>query len=164
MPRNDLEARKKISQSLMGTRMGQPSAGFCIDNGYMLLTGSTHPLARRGSVFEHRKVLYDAIGPGPHQCHWCSKTLEWGGRYGLQADHLDGDRLNNDPENLVPSCPGCNMKRSPKPLYRKGRVTVEDAEKIRESGLSLKEIAQEYGISVPYASQLRSGKRKSNGK
>jgi hypothetical protein len=70
---------------------------------------------KNGEVLEHRRVLYDAIGPGPHECHWsgisgCGKVLEWGGTGGIQADHLDGDKLNNDPTNLVPSCLGCNRK------------------------------------------------------
>lgn len=69
-----------------------------------------HPLADRvGRVAEHRRVLYDAIGPGPHPCHWgCGKVLGWGGVSGLNADHLDGDRLNNALDNLVPSCGPCN--------------------------------------------------------
>lgn len=141
-----------------------PRSDVCINNGYVFLSGQDHPLSRRGAVYEHRKVLYDKIGPGVHQCYWCSRDLEWGGRGGLQADHLDGDRLNNNPDNLVPSCTGCNMKRSPKPLSRRGKITPQEVEKIRESKLPLKELAQEFGISVSYASQVRSGQRKSNGK
>lgn len=71
-----------------------------------------HPLSRGGQLEEHRKVLYDKIGPGPHYCHWdCGKLLEWGGIRGICSDHLDGDTLNNDPENLVPSCVVCNRQR-----------------------------------------------------
>lgn len=72
-----------------------------------------HPLARKGGLLgEHRKVLYEKIGPGPHLCHWgCGKLLEWGGLSGIVADHLDDDKLNNDPDNLVPSCSPCNCRR-----------------------------------------------------
>jgi len=62
-------------------------------------------------------VLYDAIGPGPHECHWnrvtgCGKVaLEWGGGQGIVVDHLNGDTLDNRPENLVPSCKVCNTRR-----------------------------------------------------
>jgi hypothetical protein len=44
----------------------------------------------------------------------CGKAaLEWGGRGGnsIVVDHLDDDPLNNDPENLVPSCTQCNASR-----------------------------------------------------
>lgn len=96
-----------------------PSAGLYITSagGYRMLTGQIHPLARGGEVMEHRKVLYDNIGPGPHECHWndrfgCGKTeLSWWGQ-GLVVDHLDENKLNNNLENLVPSCNMCNLHRS----------------------------------------------------
>lgn len=71
-----------------------------------------HPLAsHHGELLEHRKVLYEKIGPGEHPCYWCGKLRSWGGSQGIHADHLDDDRLNNDPENLVPSCKRCNGRR-----------------------------------------------------
>lgn len=83
-------------------------------NGYVAIYGREHPLtSASGLVYEHQVVLYEKIGPGPHACHWnCGKMLEWGGRNGIHVDHLDEDRSNNDPENLVPSCVGCNWGRS----------------------------------------------------
>ena len=95
----------------------RPSAGFWISaDGYRHLTGLfDHPLARRGKVAEHRKVLYDAIGPGPHPCYWrhlsgCGNdSLTWDdGTHGINVDHLDEVRLNNDLDNLVVSCRSCN--------------------------------------------------------
>lgn len=68
-------------------------------------------------------VLFDAIGPGEHPCHWCGWPVSWDVVYragsdvlaerweALIADHLDGDRANNDPANLVPSCPYDNSNR-----------------------------------------------------
>lgn len=71
-----------------------------------------HPLAsHHGELLEHRAVLYAKIGPGSHPCHWCGKLREWGGAGGIHVDHLDEDKLNNDPENLVPSCKQCNGNR-----------------------------------------------------
>ena len=60
-------------------------------------------------------VLWEKIGPGSHPCHWCGHLLVW--MHGLsaeslQVDHLDEDRANNDPTNLVPSCHTCNKLRS----------------------------------------------------
>jgi len=54
-------------------------------------------------------VLYDAIGEGPHRCHWCGCGIAWGRN--MHADHLDHDRARNTPENLVPACDRCNSRR-----------------------------------------------------
>lgn len=85
--------------------------------GYLTLNVPGHPLTmnqRNTTVYVHRLVLFDSIGFGPHQCHWCSKHVNWGGRYrpdALEADHLDRNRANNDPVNLAPSCHACNTRR-----------------------------------------------------
>lgn len=106
------ECRKKISESHMGK-----GAGSYIDRyGYRILTGQWgHPLVvGKGTVKEHRKVLYGQIGEGPHPCHWqCGRMLEWRGPRGqiICVDHLDGDKLNNEPENLAVSCFKCNWDR-----------------------------------------------------
>jgi hypothetical protein len=75
-----------------------------------------HPLAdKQGRVYEHRAVLYDAIGPGPHSCHWCGTEVDWlprGTDGCLQSDHVNGDRFDNQPSNLVPSCGPCNATRA----------------------------------------------------
>jgi hypothetical protein len=82
---------------------------------YRVLYLPSHPLAKRGGkVYEHRAVLYDAIGPGPHPCHWCSTAVDWapkGDPRELQPDHLNNDGADNRPENLVPSCRTCNSTR-----------------------------------------------------
>lgn len=110
------ETRLKLSVANTGRRAGRPAAGRFIDrSGYVRLTmEDEHPLASRvGHLLEARKVLYDKIGPGSHLCHWgCGRLLEWGGSTGICADHVDGNRINNDPENIVPSCNPCNGKRA----------------------------------------------------
>lgn len=77
-----------------------------------------HPLAdSQGRVLEHRFVVYEALGPGPHPCHWCGTDLHWDRRpiehptSALCIDHIDHNRLNNDLANLVPSCLSCNSRR-----------------------------------------------------
>lgn len=83
--------------------------------GYRMIHRPGHPLARaQGSVGEHRIVLYAAIGPGEHPCHWCARPLTWVGSPDARicADHLDGNRTNNIPSNLVPACLDCNTKRA----------------------------------------------------
>lgn len=91
-----------------------PGEGSIIPDGYRVLNLPSHPLARaQGKVPEHRVVLYAKVGPGPHPCHWCGTTLEWNATAGtrINADHLDWDKLNNDPSNLVPACLNCNTRR-----------------------------------------------------
>ena len=109
------EHRQKLGDSLRGQWNGRPAEGSYVNNvGYRVLTGHRdHPLAMaNGDVLEHRLVLFSQIGAGPHLCYWgCGRSLEWGGIRGIIADHLDGDRLNNDPANLVPSCNPCNAHR-----------------------------------------------------
>ena len=86
------------------TRLRRPS-------GYIALWAPDHPLARdgRNRVYEHRVVLYDALGPGPHACFWCDMPL--GGWDEIVADHLNEQKDDNRPENLVVSCNSCNRAR-----------------------------------------------------
>jgi hypothetical protein len=101
---------------------GSPADGCYMMKGHRYLTGQWgHPLAdRHGQVAEHRKVLYDAIGPGPHPCHWCGTGRDWGGLNGINVDHLDNDKLNNDVINLAVSCCGCNRVGIRRSSRRKG--------------------------------------------
>lgn len=76
-----------------------------------------HPIAtKNGRVLLHRAALYDKIGPGEHPCHWCGEIVSWEKSYpkhpdALIVDHLDHDRHNYSPENLVPACNPCNSQR-----------------------------------------------------
>jgi hypothetical protein len=90
-----------------------------------------HPLADgRGAVGEHRAALYAKLGPGWHPCHWCKTLVEWRPvgqaleRGSLRTDHLDGDRRNNDPANLVPSCNGCNVRRGKQDRITEGELFI----------------------------------------
>lgn len=79
-----------------------------------------HPLASEGEAqmaYQHRYVLYEKIGPGAHPCHWCGKMVEWGGKPRLVTDHLNENRHDNDPDNLVPACVRCNSKRAKYPKF-----------------------------------------------
>lgn len=104
------------------SRTGQKAKGwflkeFSTGKKYKILTGQQgHPLASPNhQVSEHRKVLFDKIGPGPHACHWgCGKVLDWHMSRrtdAIKADHINGDTLDNSSENLVASCAICNARR-----------------------------------------------------
>lgn len=85
--------------------------------GYVVIYDRAHLLAHpTGRIGLHIVVLYEKIGPGAHPCHWCRKLVIWlpsqaGRKNRLVPDHVDGNPQNNAPENLVPSCSGCNIRR-----------------------------------------------------
>ena len=89
--------------------------------GYRTTTNPDHPLAMGcGRIYEHRQVLFDKIGAGPHFCHWCGRLVGWGPGPGLTrlvTDHLNDDKLDNSPGNLVPSCVRCNSERARRPDF-----------------------------------------------
>jgi len=104
----------------VGSTLSQKRAygsGHINEDGYLVVRGAGHLLATsQDKLLAHRGVLYDAIGPGPHPCHWCARSLPWQGKTAadcINVDHLDFNRLNNARQNLVPSCLDCNTKRNP---------------------------------------------------
>lgn len=112
------ETRDRISQSKRGLYNGGPTLDpQPSENRYIYLSMQySHPLSDSGSVvLQHRLVLWDSLGceslECEHDCYWCGKTLTWGGNRGIVADHLDGNKQNNHPENLVVSCNRCNIRR-----------------------------------------------------
>jgi len=84
--------------------------------GYVSLKFSSNLSQSNGWIYEHRLVLFNKIGSGKHLCHWCGMEVDFDLEYpkdlgALVVDHLDDDKENNSPENLVPSCALCNLKR-----------------------------------------------------
>lgn len=69
----------------------------------------TNGYVKVGHRYVHREVLFAKIGDGEHPCNWCGRVLTWG--LDLLTDHVDGDKLNNEPSNLVPACNPCNVRR-----------------------------------------------------
>ena len=92
--------------------------GCVLENGYIVIYMPDHPLATPSTrtVTKPRLVAYENLGPGEHLCHWCHAPVSWDRTWpyaqdGLTVDHLDWDRSNNDPSNLVPACGPCNSTR-----------------------------------------------------
>jgi hypothetical protein len=86
--------------------------------GYLRVYVPDHPLASaQGLVQVHRLVLADEIGLDYAICPYCGRTVDWFGKgsHRLVVDHLDDNKINNSPENLVPSCTSCNAHRVLRP-------------------------------------------------
>lgn len=78
--------------------------------GYIKVWAPNHPLRDKiGTVLEHRKVAYDAVGEGPHPCFWCG--VELAGWWEIVIDHENEIRDDNRIENLLVSCLACNATR-----------------------------------------------------
>lgn len=106
----DVQADKPLRGVTAGPALGQ--------YGYLIATvRGGHPLAWNGAspkVPVHRLVLWNALDGADAPCYWCGRAVQWfpgEGGAELCSDHLDGDKLNNAPENLVPCCRLCNSRR-----------------------------------------------------
>lgn len=65
--------------------------------------------------YVHRIVGREKYPDEEQECTWCLRPVIWDekGPYELIIDHVDHDRGNNRPDNLVPACPRCNLRRRP---------------------------------------------------
>lgn len=99
-------------------------------------TPKGHPLdTGNPTVRTHRLVLWEKIGPGQHPCFHCGRMVAWQpglrtSEGALVVDHLDRDRLNNDPSNLVPSCQRCNNRNTAR-VVRDDEVYLSDGKTYR---------------------------------
>lgn len=77
--------------------------------GYVVVIRPGHPLANKNrEAFEHRVVAYDSHHGICPNCFWCDVRLTW---RAAVVDHLNEDKADNDPSNLVVACNSCNLTR-----------------------------------------------------
>lgn len=111
--------------------------------GYLFVKAKGHPRAGdRSRAYAHRVAFSDANGEGPFACHWCAKEVTWAN---MHVDHLDDNKQNNDPKNLVAACPVCNMQRG----HDKVVQTHRDKRGLEFQGekLTMNEWAERIGVS-----------------
>lgn len=78
-----------------------------------------HPIAdKSGRVIAARHALYAKIGPGPHVCE-CDKIVDWPD---LKVRHLDKNKKNINPDNLVVSCLSCIQLHSSPRAIQPGEI------------------------------------------
>jgi hypothetical protein len=91
------------------TEIDAPKYRYITGAGYIKVLLPGHPLGdKKGNVYEHRKVLYDKHGDGEKKCFWCGISLTW---ETCKVDHLNENKKDNSPDNLVMSCNNCNRAR-----------------------------------------------------
>lgn len=124
-----------------------PSPKLEHSHGYITVPHNGHPVST-GKVhkreYQHRIVYYDEHGAGPFHCHWCNKAVTWDD---LHVDHLNDDKQDNRPENLVASCPICNQKRGHHKMIARMRELKAIWIEFRGERKTLKEWSDHLGIS-----------------
>ena len=103
--------KKKISEARKGKYKGKDNPNY----GNHKLAGENHPNWKDGVSFEPypiswTKTLKKAIRERDnHRCQICGKSTKKNGRR-LDVHHIDYDKNNLYPENLISLCKSCHMK------------------------------------------------------
>lgn len=109
----------KIETSHLGKKgkNGRPNNGYVCFNEYITRKNPlTHPM--------RIKILKENIKE--HRCEICSNTEWLGEPITLELHHIDGDKKNNNLQNLQLVCPNCHSKT---PNYKSKNKTPKQKKK-----------------------------------
>ncbi len=143
---------------------------------FAILTRARESISRPGfcCIGQHRIILFENIGTGPHKCHWCNCQVDWATSFGIKklcVDHLDNNGRNNDPVNLVPSCHKCNCRRDSGlrviadhvgrgkggPYNGRAKLTQETVDEMRAlagQGVRQRDLVKRFGIKKAQVSKI----------
>lgn len=131
--------------------------GTTHSDGYWRLYLPTHPLADgTGTVLRHRLMLFEKLAGRDARCHWCDAPVAWGST--LMTDHLDFDRANDDPANLVPVCASCNSSRQMVRGRKLDEGQVEVIRRLVAEGRTKTEVAAMFSVSDVLIGKIARGK------
>lgn len=135
-----------------------PDSESLHSEGYILEWAPDHPLTSRTTmsrVYQHRRVYYDENGEGPFNCHWCGTDVTWAD---MHVDHVNAVRDDNRVENLVASCPACNVKRGAETMTAVMRLKSNAKITWRGESLTAGQWAERIGITAQsLRSRIKSG-------
>lgn len=88
----------------------------------LILVRNRRPSGNREPASRLRKAMLEA--GIPHKCERCGCLPEWRGKpLVLQIDHIDGDTLNNEPDNVRFICPNCHSQTPNFGSKNRNRIT-----------------------------------------
>lgn len=112
-------------------------------HGYVRVKAKGHPRSLGASrAYAHRVAFTEANGEGPFSCYWCQKAVTWAD---MHVDHLNDDKQDNRPVNLVAACGVCNQQRGHHKVMAKHRAKTGISFAGRT--LTIQEWADDIGIS-----------------
>lgn len=86
-------------------------------SGYVKYVGFDHPACNASGLTNiHRLILWDKVDGKSVPCAECGEMLRWDvvstDLNFVVGDHVDENKLNNDPSNIEPVHAACNVKRA----------------------------------------------------